>query len=85
MSIPGFAAESSVYRTQRSYRASTVARDAAGEVHPSQIDSVGRLAQQGPWGGGGNWWHCWNVRGCYICCSLYWCWWICYGAAAQVE
>ncbi len=81
MSIPGFAAEASVYKTRGQYRASGLARDSAGTVTPSQaIDSVGR--QIGPWGGGGDWWHCWNVRGCFICCSLYWCWWMCYGAAA---
>jgi hypothetical protein len=84
MSIPGFAAEASVYRTHRNYRAATLAHDAAGAVYPSQ--GVGEMARQsGPWGGGGNWWHCWNVGGCYICCSLYWCWWVCYGYGASAE
>ena len=84
MSMPGFAAEASVYRTNRTYRASTSAGAAGGAVYPSQaVGEVGR--QIDPWGGGGNWWHCWNVRGCYICCSPYWCWWICYGAAAEVQ
>lgn len=26
---------------------------------------------------GNNWWHCWYVGGCVICCSQYWCWWYC--------
>jgi hypothetical protein len=86
MNMPRFTAEASVYKTRGRYRVFSASSDLSGGRRVLQTvllsQTLGNSSMQriGPWN---NWWHCWFVGRCQICCSPYWCWWYCYGAATQ--
>jgi hypothetical protein len=80
MKMPGFTAEASVYKTLGHYSVSGTRSDLAGSRGVKQAAGYDFVEQRTSWG---NWWHCWYVGGCVICCSPYWCWWYCYGSVSQ--
>jgi len=88
LNMPGFTAEASVYKTRGHYRVSGTPGDLAGgrgvlqAVLLNQAAGDGSLQQRIS---SDNWWYCWYFGSCRICCSLYWCWWACYGATAQSQ
>lgn len=86
MNIPGFTADASVYKTGGYYLGHGEPNDLNGSpgahqaVFLSQSELDGSSQLLGPWGG---WWQCWHYGGCLICCSPYWCWYICRFADAS--
>ena len=79
MNIPGFTAEASLY-SRGGVHYVTEDRVPMTElgpqtVLPSQAGNSSVLERLS----GNNWWHCWYLGRCVICCSQYWCWWYCYG------
>ena len=81
--MPGYTAETSLY--SRDSNRSVSERDASmAEVVPQTI-SLSQSASQGLGGQGisSGGWQCWYFPGCMICCNPVWCWWACWGRAAQ--
>jgi hypothetical protein len=74
INMPGFTAEASVYKTRGHYRVSSMTSDLAGGRGALQAAGDGLVQQKIS-----NWWQCWYLGRCIICCSWYWCWWACYG------
>jgi hypothetical protein len=77
--FPGFTAEASLYSRGGHHYAEASVPMAGLEpqtVSPSQAAGAQRMGQ-------GGWWQCWFFDGCMICCSPWWCWWVCRGSAAQ--
>jgi hypothetical protein len=77
INMPGFTAEAAVYKTRGHYRVSGVPGAGSRGVLQAADGSLQQRVSLG------NWWHCWYFGSCVICCSPYWCWWACYGAAAS--
>jgi hypothetical protein len=79
MTIPGFTAEASLYRTRGQYLAiGAPGASGDGRTVLSQAAAGSSLQPLAP----GNWWHCWYIDRCIICCSLNWCWYYCRWGAA---
>lgn len=80
MNIPGFTAEAAVSPARGHYRVCGTPWESTGArtVH-GQAAAFAPVRQVGP---GGGWWQCWYVGRCFICCSMYWCWYYCRWGAA---
>jgi hypothetical protein len=80
MAVPGFTADASLYDGRARYRTPALTRHTATGVGLAADLSAARQSDfWGPWDPGGGW-RCWYVWGCYVCCSQYFCWYVCRGA-----
>lgn len=75
MTIPGYTAEATVNTARGHYRVCATSGDATGELTVHALAAA--RASMPQVGLGDGWWHCWYVGRCFICCSLYWCWYYC--------
>jgi hypothetical protein len=81
INLPGFTAEASLYRRGGHCYVANRAFPMAGlgqqAVFPQAMG--GWTREQGLADGG--LWRCWYIWGCFICCTPWWCWYVCRAAS----
>jgi len=86
INMPGFTADASLERTIGYYQSVASRSYTNGKYGVvSQLRAGGGFVgpglagqQLGPWG-----WECFYWRSCIICCSPWWCWYLCFPTEAS--
>jgi hypothetical protein len=83
INLPGFTAEASLYGRGGHYYVADGALPMAGLGQQAVFLSQATGGWTGEQKISQGWWQCWYWGSCIICCSPWWCWYLCYGTASH--